>query len=59
LPSNNASVTSAIACRRSGHATRFTSRPANSTAHCGICFFSNTDFFMGLALFIAAHEITT
>src|ERR1039458_9676350 len=58
LPSNNASVTSAIACRRSGHATRFTSRPANSTAHSGICLFSNRDFFMCLALFLVAHENT-
>src|ERR1035438_6878285 len=58
LPSNNTSVTSAIACRRSGHATRFTSRPANSTAHSGICFSSNRDFFMCLALFLVAHENT-
>src|ERR1035438_7629683 len=58
LPSNNASVTSAIACRRSGHATRFTRRPANSTAHSGICLFSNRDFFMCLALFLVAHENT-
>src|ERR1039458_5165964 len=58
LPSNNASVTSASTCRGSGHATRFSSRPANSTAHSGICLFSNRDFFMCLALFLVAHENT-